>query len=165
MFEIGDYVVYGSKGVCKVVDISEMDLGGSSRRYYFLEPVQDKGSKVYLPVDNQKAVIRPVMTREEALELIDEIPEVEDLQVPDERKREVSYKDAMRQCSSRVWVSIIKTLYNRKRERIALGKKITALDEKYLRAAENELYGELSVALNVSQEDAQKCVDKYIERV
>lgn len=165
MFEIGDYVVYGSKGVCKVVDISDMDLGGSSRKYYFLEPVQDQGSKVYLPVDNQKAVIRPVMTREEALELIDEIPEVEKLQVPDERKREVSYKDAMRQCSSRVWVSIIKTLYNRKRERIAMGKKITALDEKYLRAAENELYGELSIALDVSQEDAQKCVDKYIERV
>ena len=69
----------------------------------------------------------------------------------------------MRTCSSRAWVSIIKALYLRKCERVAVGKKITALDEKYLRAAEHELYEELSIALGVPRENMESYIHEHIE--
>lgn len=58
----------------------------------------------------------------------------------------------MNTCDYRAWVSIVKTLYIRKQERTAQGKKITALDERYMRTAENELYSELSLTLGIPKE-------------
>lgn len=157
MFEKGEYVVYGSKGVCQVKDISHVDIPGadSERLYYILYPVQSNGGTVYLPTDSQKAVIRRVMTREEADQLIADIPEIEQLPVSNDKNREAEYKNAMRSCNTRAWVSILKALHLRKKERTEAGKKVTALDERYMRAAENELYGELSVALGIPQEDME----------
>lgn len=155
MFKVGDHVVYGSKGVCQVTDITEMKMPGadSERLYYVLQPVWDSGARVYLPADSEKAVIRSVISREEARQLIEEIPDIGSLPVAEDKKREQDYKDAMRACDCRILVSVIKTLALRKEERIASGKKNTALDERYLRAAEHELYDELSVALDQPKEE------------
>ena len=35
MFSVGDYVVYGSNGVCKVTEIGPMDLPGVSKDKLF----------------------------------------------------------------------------------------------------------------------------------
>lgn len=165
MFEKGEYVVYGSKGVCQVQDITHVDIPGAdkNRLYYILHPVQSSGGTVYLPTDSHKAVIRRVMTRDEANQLISDIPDIEQLWVTDDKKREVSYKEAMRACSGKAWISIIKALHLRKCERDAVGKKITALDEKYLRAAEHELYGELSISLGVPREDMESYIREHLE--
>lgn len=165
MFEKGEYVVYGSKGVCRIQDISHVDIPGvdKNRLYYIMHPVQSSSGTVYLPTDSTKATIRKVMTKEEADRLIADIPKIEMLWVPDEKRREASYKEALRTCNGRAWVSIIKALYLRQRERVAAGKKITALDERYLRAAEQELYGELSIVLGIPKEDMEEYIHDHIE--
>ena len=155
MFKIGDHVVYGSKGVCAVADITQMKMPGAEmeRPYYVLHPVWDAGARVYLPADSEKAVIRKVITEEEGKQLIEEIPDIACLAVAEDKKREQDYKDVMRTCDCRRLISLIKTLAARKEERIAAGKKNTALDERYLRVAEHELYDELAIALNQSKEE------------
>ena len=50
------------------------------------------------------------------------------------------------------WVRLIKCIYNRKIKRIESGKKITAVDEKYMRLAEEALYSELAIALGVEKD-------------
>ena len=82
------------------------------------------------------------------------------LWIPNDKQREATYKEAMRTCDYRAWVSIVKTLYVRREERISQGKKITALDERYMKVAENELYSELSLSLGVPKED----MERYIKR-
>lgn len=160
MFRKGEYVVYGTKGVCYVQDIAHVDIPGADkdRLYYILSPAQSKNGTVYLPTDSQKAVIRRVMSQSEARQLLEDIPVVENLRVEDEKKREERYKEAMKSCSSRMWVSMIKTLNERKNERIAAGKKITALDERYLRAAKQELCVELSIVLDATPEEMESCI-------
>ncbi len=155
MFAKGEYVVYGSKGVCLIQDISEIDIPGAEkdRLYYILQPVQNANGVVYLPTDSTKAVIRRVMSRDEADQLIADFPQIARLEVTDEKQREASYKEALRTCSVYAWVGIIKTLSERREERLAAGKKATALDERYLKAAEQELYGELSIVLGIPKEE------------
>ncbi len=166
MFEKGEYVVYGTKGVCLIWDIAPLDIPGvdKNRLYYIMRPVQDNNGTVYLPTDSTRAVIRRVMSEKEARQLIDEIPDIEQLWIADDKKRETSYKEAIRSCNSRAWVSIIKALYMRKCERLAAGKKVTALDERYLKAAEQELYGELSIALGVPEEEMESYLHDHIEK-
>ena len=165
MFEIGEYVVYGVKGVCRIEDITHIDISGAdkNRLYYVLAPIGDANGKIYVPTDNQKIVIRRVISKEEAEKLIQELPEIELLWVPDDKQREAKYKEALRTCDYHAWVSIVKTLYLRKKERVAQGKKVTSLDEKYMKAAENELYSELSMTLGIPKDETEDYIRERIQ--
>ena len=72
MYQIDDYVVYGNYGLCRVKDISTLDMEGVSkdRQYYFLTPVSGNHGVVYTPVDNVKVVIRGIMTKDNAEALL-----------------------------------------------------------------------------------------------
>ena len=59
-------------------------------------------------------------------------------------------------------MKIIKTLYLRKKSRLAEGKKVTAVDEKYLKIAEANLYGELAIALEMKKDEVESYIFKRI---
>lgn len=59
--------------------------------------------------------MRRTISKEEAERLIDELPQIELLWVPDDKQREETYKEALRTCDYHAWVSIVKTLYQRKK--------------------------------------------------
>lgn len=166
MFEVGEYIVYGVKGVCRVEDITHIDISGAdkNRLYYVLTPIGESSGKIYAPTDNQKVMMRRIISKEEADRLIDELPQIELLWVPDDRQREAKYKEALSTCDYRAWVSIVKTLYVRKQERVSQGKKITALDERYMRTAENELYSELSLTLGVPKAEMENYIRERLEQ-
>ncbi|MBE5852108.1 MAG: CarD family transcriptional regulator [Lachnospiraceae bacterium] len=163
MFKIGDYVVYGTNGVCRIDSIGTLNMGMGDREYYTLTPVYEKKSKLFIPVDNQKIVMRPVLTRQETDKLIDEIQNIDVLCVEDEKKREEVYKEAMRTCDSKQWVRIIKTLYLRKLDRMQHGKKATSSDEKYLHMAQQNLYGEMAFALEIPKEEVEHFIAERMQ--
>ena len=165
MFQVGEYVVYGSKGVCKIVDIAQLDIAGADRErfYYVMEKHGDAGGRIYAPTDNPKVVMRRVITKEDARQLIREMPQIELLLVPDDKQREAANKEALKSGDYRSWVSVVKTLHVRQRERLAQGKKVTALDERYMRAAENELYNELSLTLEVPKDEMEAYIREQLQ--
>ena len=63
MFKEGDFIIYGSNGVCQVEHIGSMDLQGvpGDKMYYTLVPVYEEKSRLFTPVDNHKVVMRPVI--------------------------------------------------------------------------------------------------------
>ena len=153
MFAVNDYIVYGNHGVCKVENIGTVSLAmvDKNKVYYTLRPVYKNEAVVYAPVENPKSVIRPVLTREEADKLIEEIPSLESVWIGNEKEREMQYKAALRSCDCRELIRIIKTLYHRKMDRIKDGKKVTVVDERYFRQAEEQLYGELAFAMDMER--------------
>lgn len=166
MFEVGQYIVYGSSGVCKVVAIGTSDLSGVSkeRLYYTLEPCYTRGSRILTPTDNQKTVMRDLITREEADQLIDHAKEIETLWITDERNRESEYKNVIAKCDCQELIRMIKTIHYRKQKRIASGKKVTSSDEKYYKLAEDNLYNELAVVYNMSREETKEYMMNRIEK-
>ena len=155
MFEKGQYIIYGIRGVCEVMDITTIDRPGGpqGKLYYGLRPYYHQDSKIVTPVDSDKTVIRPLLTREEALELIDRIQDVQEMEVTEDKQREERYKEALKTCDCRVWVSMIKALYLRRKDRIEQGKKMTDLDERYFKTAEENLYSELALSLGMSRDE------------
>lgn len=165
MYKIGEFVVYGRTGICEVAEITTMKMDGvpKDRLYYILTPCKNKGGKIFTPVDNDKVVMRPVITKEKAMELLEQIPEIQELWIPNDKMRETKYKECLRTCECEDMIRIIKTLYIRKLDRQAQGKKITATDERYLKMAEGSLYSELSLALGIPEEEMEDYICKYIE--
>lgn len=162
MFEVGEYVVCGNKGVCVVEKITTLDIAGvdKEREYYILKPKYQQGSTVYVPVDSPKESMRRVIKREEAQKLIDAIPDVPLLAITNEKLSEQIYRDCLKSGNCEEWVRILKTIWRRKQERLQAGRKETAVDARYFHMAEDSLYGELAVALDLNRDE----VEAYIEK-
>lgn len=165
MFQVGDYIIYGTRGVCRVNHIGTLDFNSASKGklYYTLSPYYQEGSTVYVPVEATGIVIRPIMSREEALALIDSIPEIEELTVRDEKSCEYVYREAIKACDNRELVRIIKTIYRRGRSRMAVGKKATVADGRYFKIAEENLYGELALSLGMDREEVKEFIVSRIK--
>lgn len=158
MFEVGDYVVHGNSGVCKVEAVQTMDgIGADKKRmYYTLIPLYAVGSKLFVPVDGKKVITRAVITKAEVEKLLEEWHDIETLWVENDKKREDIYKEALRSCDCRQWVKLIKTSYERNQDRIRNGKKATTSDERYLHMAEENLFGEMAIPLQMSKGEAEE---------
>lgn len=160
MYEIGEYVVCGNNGICQVEAVTTLNLEGvdKSRKYYLMKPVFSNGSTVYKPTDLDDGSIRPALNRKEAEELIDSMPEIETIPIADEKTLEKTYKDLIHSSDPKALVQLIKTILLRKEKRLLKGFKITALDSRYFKQAEDFLYGELSVALDVPRNQMKEYI-------
>jgi len=145
MFGKGEIVFYENKGVCEVMDVITMNLQGipKDKLFYVLHPYFTKDDKIFTPIDNDKIIMRKLITKEEVDQLVGEISEIEELIIDNEKMREETYKECIRSCECKQWVRIIKTLKKRRNRRIQDGKKTTASDDRYLKLAENNLYSEI----------------------
>lgn len=160
MFKVGDYVICGNKGVCSVENITTLSISGvdKERMYYILKPLYMNGSTVYVPVDSSGESMRKVLEREEAQRLIAAIPDIPLLVISNDKLTEQTYRECIRTNDCQELVKIIKTIRQRKQKRIQAGRKVTAVDAKYFHIAEDNLYGELAVALDIDRNE----VESYI---
>lgn len=158
MFEVGEFVVYGNKGVCRIKGIGPIDLPGVSkdRVYYTMEQVYTRGSTIFTPADSDK--LRRVLTKDEACELIDAMTTLNPQWIKDDKEREKIFTEALRTANCKALCEMIIALCRRKEERIAGGKKATSTDERYFHAAEDILYGELVIALGKGRDEVKECV-------
>lgn len=165
MYKKGEFVIYGSSGVCQVGDITTLDIDNvpKDREDYTLFP-KNKGGTIYVPVDVASTKMRKVITKEEADHLIEKIPAIQPIEISNEKFLEESYKKCIRSNECIEWIRLIKCIYERKQLRISEGKKMTATDERYMHMAENALYLELGTALNMDKDQVLEYIIKEIEK-
>lgn len=166
MFEKGDYVICGNNGICSVQDITTLNISGvdKTRKYYLLKPVYQSGSTVYIPLDTAEQSLRKALSKEEADLLIGSIPDIPLIPLADEKTLERTYKEYIHDGSCESLVKLIKTIYLRKEKRLLKGSKVTAVDSRYFKLAEDFLYGELSVALNLSRDEVKSYIESCMNK-
>lgn len=76
MYQVGELIIYGAEGVCRVEKVGPVDMRGAPAGvdYYTLSPLYREGT-IFTPVDTNVHT-RPIMTREQAEGLIDQIPSI-----------------------------------------------------------------------------------------
>lgn len=162
MFKKGNFVINTNNGICEIQDIVTMNMSGTAKEYYLLVPVSEPSAKVYIPVDMAENRIRLVISRDEAWEIIKGIPSIESVWIENEKERETIYKEALASREPKRLISIIKTLYLRKKERTEAGKKNTAVDERYFKLAENQLHAELAFALGEPKQNITHIIEEHL---
>ena len=163
-YEIGDLVSKPVTGICKIEDILYLTPQDERNKklYYLIKPVEDEKEKIYIPVSNSDSRLRLCLTKDEAWNLIERIPEIPTAWINNEKLREQSYKEAVKANDPEALVAIIKMIYQRKEKRLAQGKKCTATDARYFQLAENLLYMELGVALGKPKQEVCRTIIEYI---
>ena len=165
MFNMGTMLVHPTYGVCEVVCIDKISMKNvkDERLFYTLVPLYDKKSKLFIPIESENIGLRPIMTKEDAMKLVQSLPAMDSIDVPNEKVREQLFKEMIRGGDCKELSQIIKTLYMRNKERQAAGKKKMSLDEKYLVIAREQLYGELAVSLGIKKEEVEDYITRSIE--
>ena len=121
MFYRDDKVVYANYGVCTVSETdARMSMGGVERTYYVLLPTRDRGGTVYVPVDHEE-LMRPIMNRSEAIELVEHYDDIETDDFTDSSSRTVEdhFKKLLRRCDCATAVCVFKTMKTRSPNRQA----------------------------------------------
>lgn len=167
MYKVGDYVVKANTGICVIEEITKRKITEESpeKDYYVLSPLDDKRSRLFVPVSSEAANLRMAMDRTQAMELIRSIPSIKECWIDSDKLREKKYKEAIKSNDPVELVSIIKNLYIRNRERQEQGKKVTAIDDRYFKMAENTLYCELAHALDEDKDDMRRIISSWVEDV
>ncbi len=158
MFKINEYVVY-KRDVCKVTGIKHRNF--NNKDYYVLSPVDDESLTIEIPIKRKKKFIRPLITNEEVMNIIKEIPNVEAI-TGKSRTLENEYKKLLNTGDHLDVLTVLKTTYLRNKEREEAGKKTTEKDTEYFELAEKMLYNEFALVLGKTYNETKKFVEKKV---
>lgn len=166
MYQIGQQVLYGIHGVCSVSAIEPMRFGKTKTDYYILQPLSQPDSKYYIPVNNEAAVakLRPLMTREEILELLHSESVRQDVWVADENQRKLRFRELLTKGERSEILSMIYCLHRHKNEQLSLGRKFHQCDEGFLKDAEKLMNAEFAHVLGIEPIQVAAYILKEIEQ-
>lgn len=165
MFEVNDTIMYGTQGICKIVEITEKDFMGTKKEYYVLKPISDEGATLFAPVNNEKieSKMRRILSEEEIYELVETMPYEEGNWIHNENERKEQYKKIIAGGDRTELIRMIKALYFHKKEREADGKHLYLSDERFFKEAERILYDEFQYVLKIRREELMEFIFNRIE--
>ena len=167
MFQVGDLIIYGNEGVCRVesIGLPEIFENEQDRQYYTLDPLYKQGL-VYAPVDTP-VFMRSIITREEAMELIARIPEIDDGIFENRNIRVLSeqYQETLKSHDCAELVRIVKSVNHKRQIMTARGKKLGQVDEKFYKKAVDLLHGEFAVVLDIPKEEVCEFIEREVSKL
>ena len=146
MYKVNQLVDHRSSGVCRIQAINALSSDEGAPLYYVITPLfgDEKGTIIRVPVSND-ASLSPVMTREEAEDLLSCWPRSGDLYEKDAKKRKDIYAEALRAGNVALLPRLLEGILQRKER----DGKLNTMDQQFVNRATPILYGELSVALGI----------------
>lgn len=153
MYQVDELIMYGSTGVCKVREITKQDFGGD-RLYYVLEPLCQAGV-IYAPVDNEKVFMRPVISETEAKDLIESIPHIHTEIYKNSSMQQLTkhYQAILDTHGCKELLELIKSISMKRVEAMKNNRNLGQIDKKFMKRAEDLLYGEFAAALHLSKDE------------
>lgn len=165
MFQIGELIIYGNAGVCRVDAIGSpaLDALSAERTYYTLTPLYQDGT-IYTPVDTT-IFMRPIINYEQARQLINRIPHMRENICIERNLRMLNdhYKESLQRHSCEDLLQMIKDIYAKGKMVAEQGKKLGSTDEKYMKQAEDLLHGELAVALDIGKDEVAEYIKQSVQ--
>lgn len=160
MYQTGEFIVYGTSGVCRVEAVGKPPFDTEEDKpYYTLVPVSGTET-IYVPVD-LSVFTRPVISRAQAEQLIQTIPTIEADGFTSHSMRMSSehYQEVLQSHDCRELVQLIKAVYAKSRRN---GRRVSQVDQRYRKRAEDLLHGELAVALGIPIGEVQPYIANTI---
>lgn len=149
MFQVGDYVVYGMEGVCRIEQIGYPQVSGldPTREYYRLQSHYRKGV-IYAPVGGKVPIREPISAEAAeaaiagaaSLALLADIPQ-------NGREAGDYYKAILQEHDVVRLIQLCKTM-QRKQEKMTKSRRtVNTTELRHWKTAEDMLLGELAFSL------------------
>ena len=156
MYRVGETVLYGRSGVCRIVARGTLDFCTSGQEYYVLRPITSE-STVYVPVDSERLLGRMhrLLDRAALTALLSSREIKAGEWIENETQRKNASEQVVDSGDRAAILRLLRTLTARRDELIARGRHLWQSDERLLRDVERVLVDEISCVLEVSRAHAQ----------
>lgn len=162
-FSAGDYIIYGETGVCSVEDIVIKTMPDGEKECYKLKPL-NQSFVIYTPTENGSVFMRAVITRAEAKALIANAASIEPVVYKNASPRELTekYDKIIKTHDCGELFGLTKSIYKKKKTLTDNKKKLSAIDERFVKKAEDLLFGELAVVLGIDKSEVREHIENAI---
>ncbi len=167
MLNIGDIVIYGSRGLCEIKDILVPSFApkGNEKLYYMLSSSENKNGMLYVAVEGAEDKFHSALSSSEAQMLIGQTAQIERLRLPDGKKGEPYITAVINKNEAQEMMGLVKTLYMVRAARLKAGKTVTSMTDRYLHTAERLLFTELAYSLDEEFEAVRQRVYVLLEEM
>lgn len=165
MYQVGEYVLYGVHGVCRVLGTEKQLINRKRTEYLILEPLSKGESKFYLPTQNPTVMgkLQRILSRQEIDDLLTSDEIRRDGWVPEENLRKQRYRELIAGGNRVAVAQMLTALYRHKEEQAAVGKKFHQCDDNFLRDAEKQLCSEISLVMQMDEFQARQYLRERLQ--
>ncbi|MEE0969205.1 MAG: CarD family transcriptional regulator [Clostridia bacterium] len=162
MFEVNEYVFYGSEGICRIDDIVSSPFSDvkTDAKYYVLHSTHGGNSTAYVPLEGAGNLLRPVMTKNDIDMLMSKVAGITLFEECNLKQLKEKYSTALRSGDPCEWVRVIRTVTNRIVNGRDGGKKVSDAERSFSDNAKKFLYKEIATVLGIDENG----VPEYIEK-
>ena len=161
MYQIGEKIIYGSNGVCVIEGFKTLEVPHTMEEkvYYIIKPMFQE-CRISAPVDT-KMFMRPIISAEEAQVLIDGLANLDAQPYFNNALRQLQdyYEKRIATHDCNELASMLVALYRKREQMLSQKRKFGAIDERYMKRAEELLFGELAVALDLTKAEIRQMVN------
>ena len=164
MYNPGDYAVVSRYGVCRIVSVGHPSLSCAdpSVDYYTLRPLRED-CVIHIPCSISSEHLRPLITEEQALDLIKSIPAIRIKRIKD-RQRTQRYREAVASGNPAMLLPVIMEIWQLNEDTIRKGRPISRVTEATIfREAEMMFNSEMGHALGCSAADVPGVIRRMVK--
>ena len=163
MFKINDSVIHCREGLSTIVAINNMN----GKDYFLVSVNRNSGETIYVPVDTANNIIRPLMNKKEADDLLLFIKKIKKDFNSNTKQRRDAYKKKLSSGDVKEIAYLYRQLYfyekigGENNTEIKLGP----VDIDMLEYAQNMLMDEFAITYNVKRDEVKGFIEKRISKL
>lgn len=159
MFERGQLIIYGGNGVCQIEDIVVRTTSFLGEKQSYVIRLSS-GLTAYVPIDSP-VYMRPLITKEEAEQVIRDFPSIEPRQFPGSNSKALAdqYRAIIGRHDPRDMICLYKSLRQKLISALEAGKKPGTMDERFSAQALDAVIEELCSVLEETREQILSRLD------
>jgi CarD family transcriptional regulator len=156
-YQIGDKAIDKSGRIFSVESIQSKDFGMGASDYLVMKPCFSydftPDYRFFIPKDKADTILHPVLTKDEALALIDSLPSLELYPELGPRERKTQFQNVITSGERKDICRVIKTLTAYREKRKKENKPFSDFDHRLLDSLTAMLQNEMSIALSIPGKD------------
>lgn len=160
MYKVNDYIFYGSSGICRVEAVCEEPFDGAPKGvcYYVLHTLSEPKQVIWNPVNNEKVLMRHVLTEAETDELLSSLSSLPPLEGEGAKALREQYITAVKSGQPEMWGRVLVTVCLRERAAAAKLTRVTDAEHGFFDTAKRLIACELALAKGCPVSDAEKTI-------
>ncbi len=166
MFQFGEKVIDKSGRIYSITGIEDKDFGMGKEAYFILTPFFDyglnPGFQSFIPVSRSESLLKKILSKEEALSLIDSLTDIKPFPEASPRERKLQYTKIVASGNRNDILRVIKSLLEYREQRKKANKPFSDFDKRLLDSLRAMFENEMSLALGISPSEVENFIQERI---
>lgn len=159
----GEYVIYNGTEICRIGEWAKRNFDGVSEKSYLTLYPDGMNTTVYVPKEKCCEMLRPVLSKNELISLIDIMCSI-DSAVSDDcnNNNDADFSEAVKNGDYKTIITFMNTIYNRGLKRAGTGKSLFKTDKRKFDTAKKLIDSEFALAFGIEISEVESFIRSRI---